>query len=281
MNCKSKGLFLAVALAAAFGFANTAKASPTMTLSVKYVGSALVSDYVDAANFDGTFDSVFSSGLSQYDLTAATTQANTGLVNMFEVYVKYTPNGTTNTADYFQGLTWHVNFGAGLVAAAPDGSAEYAASGTPLFFDNNTASFLSQNGPADGLNDLQGITTLALTNFTTVKANRFGTPSQKAGSLPAYDATVGGTPIGFFGMKFLGNLQAPASITAVDYGAGNASYYPGNGTTAPDALFDVNMAYNGITLPATGNPPPVDTPEPASLGVLALGGMALLARRRR
>lgn len=274
MKFTSKGKYLAGAMAAVLGLATAANASPTMTLSTVYVGSALSTD-ATSASFDGTVGSLFSTGVTTMNLNAVSTQTTPNLVNMFAVYLKYTPSVSAST-DFFQTITWQVQMGPGAHGVAPEGTPELDPSGNPLWFDSEGAfaTYLSSNSNAQ--NDLNAIFTAAQTVWNNVKSVKYATASMPTTKVP-YDPTLG-TPLGFFGMQFNGALAQDITVGAIaPYGDGSASYYPSNGTTAPDAMYDVLFASAPVTILGQG----VITPEPASLGVLALGGLALLARRRK
>jgi hypothetical protein len=260
-------------LAAALSWASVANAS-TVTYTVTYAGST--TSTLSATAFPAD------SSLTKMDLSSPTVEGTANLKSFFDVWVSYTPTDSVNNA--LQALTIVTNLPAGLVPVSPANSTTAT---TKKYFGNsiyNGVQVFGTNADSGGNNDLSVITVISadagtayseLVGQTGASGSDIGGATTGGGS--NYSASLG-TRLGRFGLKFSSVLgDGSYTISVMPGGGSSITEYTdvnaGDGSPAPVSTANANS--NGYSFTVT------TIPEPASLGVLALGGLALLVRRRK
>jgi len=296
MNLKSK-IMGAVVLAAVVGGISSAEAATSITLNVAYVGSttgvtggtaAVAASKVaqntgtgltlSTANTQGGSLATAAAGMTQYtstQLASSAIQGIAGLKNYFAVYVDYVPNSVD---DRLYGVGFNVNVPAGMVPVSSSGLQNLTTQKF-IFWNpidtNSTVGTWDQFGDLGAsAGDLQGVGIFQDT-ADNAYAMAVGTPANTvaAGDDSGYIAGKG-TLLGLFALQFTSTsvTQGTVSVTGT---SGDARWFTADldsSTSASDAALHVN----GFTFSGGAA-----VPEPASLGVLALGGLALIARRRK
>jgi len=279
---KMKSTIVALAVMAAVGASVTAtRAATSVHLDIEYIGST--TNNASAANrvaqnvgtgvllntttAPGGNLSTISSGLTQMNLADPGIQSTTNLKNYFAVYLNFSPDVS---GDVIYGLAVDFTMPTGMVPV----------SGNNLV-DTTTAKILTFN-PTDSV---AGVTTwdtigdfgsaagdLKAVNYYQSDATNagymlIGQPGAVGNGDEAGYIAGKGTLLGVFALRFTGSNVAGAVGASVL--PTNCAWWSGMDPVYSDAAFSANSIPVG------------STPEPASLGVLALGGLALLARRRK
>jgi len=221
----------------------------------------------------GVIPSTVISGLTQYSLTDPATQSVSGLKNYFAAYLNYTP-GDPST-DFIYGFSADIVF--------PSGMAPISSTG---LMDTTTNKLLLWN-PVDTNNTgnptWDTVGDFGSNNFDLKAVTWYQTAASDAGMmLIGQSGAVGngdaagyvsgkGTLLGIFALAFTGTgVHGDVTLSALP---GNVAWWSNGAGVYDNSVFSANAIPVGQSAP--------DTPEPASLGVLALGGLALLARRRK
>jgi hypothetical protein len=273
---RKSGIVLSAAVASVFAIANASYGDPSLTLNLVYVGST--------TTVTASPSNAYSSITTGTDPNTAD-QSKTNQKLVFDVYADYHDNGSAMPFSYarFDVLIG----GTGLVPMSSNGSTAsgdkkyFGSSITYVYYDadadaNVTLGVLSTNedgGSAAG--DLQWISAIDATVGTAYTSN-FGTSAENqtltGGSLYVSGK---GTKIGRFGLGFTGGaLTSDATVTLAETTGNNFLWFT-------DAAGGQAASTNGISSNTYTIHAQSSIPEPASLGVLALGGLALLARRRK
>jgi len=287
MKSKAKFLFMAIAAAAGLGMASMAQATPTVQITMVYRGTVTGNS---APNIDYTGYSTNSFSNTDFNANLSgnsATQNTANLKAIFDVYLLY--NGGTvpvdenglSTTTAFQGVFFDVvltgaitNVSASNVRNSPSPTTTnkyYAAANTDTGTNQGQ---LDTDLDANTAGDMQAITIKDGVNNGIAFYYNFGTAQE---STPALFTPGLGNKVGHFGIAFTnGALASDATISLVQGTGGSFSWYTDPNSPASFQTASTGMSANSITIAAAAG-----TPEPASMGVLALGGMALLARRRR
>lgn len=304
MKLKSKVLSAAV-LAACFASIGAAQAADTITLTLTYLGSTTgvatsaanvaqntgvgkaVTTLAGSVNVSilGTPDGIFNaSGLTQTDLTTSTAQTQAGLKNYYGVYAQY----SGAAGDSLYGVGFNVIMTGGLVPVSSTGVENLTTQKWLAYNpqDGATSATTWSNFGDLGTNqgDLVGVASF---NTSAAQTALMGIGTSAAdGTLASgldgsgYDSTRGGTLLGVFAVAFpaAGIPVGTNGTITLQYG-GLQNFGVFTSPTATTAVYNEN-GFTGSTVTIAGA---VTTavPEPASLGVLALGGLALMARRRK
>jgi hypothetical protein len=282
MSLKSKIVASAV-LAAIVGGTASVNAATSVNLNLVYVGSTINNSnnaitkigqnlglgmLVNTTNFPNGTMTTASAGLTQYDLLNPSTQAVAGLKNYFAVYLDYVPNAAT---DQIYGFGFSVNMPKGMAPVSSNGLVDNTTNKFVLFnpIDDNTgaATWETIGDFGDYAGDLQAIGVYQAT-VGSAQMMMIGQPGSIDNGDNAGYVSGKGTLIGLFALEFMDNSQVVTGNVSLDV-VGKSVTWWSSGT----AMFD-DSAFHGSSVP-------VGSPEPASLGVLALGGLALLARRRK
>ena len=243
---------IATAAIVAASMVSAAQAA-TMSLSVRYIGSTTATT---------------STVLAVKDLTNATFQT-TSWHHYFEVDGTFTGNGS----EAFRNVTIDIST-SHITPTTKTGLANLTSN---KWFANNPTDASSGvavfSGSSDGGTqggDLAAIFIHQDSN-DAAQAQQFGTSSFAEGGVPS--------PLGIFTAEFTSPLAngVNAVITASESGGNSFSFFNSANSNDTDATTQVGGVSSGSYTVAG----PVGTPEPASLGLLTLGGLALLARRRK
>jgi hypothetical protein len=291
MSLKSK-VVGAVVLAGICAGVSSVNAANTVTINMSYLGSTTgVSNnaitkmaqntgtglLLSATNVPGS--AVPTSGLTVMDLTSPTVQGTAGLKNYFAVYADYHPDNPTTDRLYGVGL--NISASSKMVPVSSTG-----------LTDNSTAKFVFYNITDDntgaatwdtfgdlGTNagDLQGV---ALYQATVASAYAMNIGTADAISNGDNEGYISGKGVllGVFAMQFTGTLDKDEVISIATSGSsltGAFAWWDSNVGAGHVSALPGDPGFTGATyvIPAI--------PEPASLGVLALGGLALLVKRRK
>jgi len=285
---KKKSTIVALAMLAAIGAGiSTASATPAIQIKLEYIGSTtgLASGggslnkiaqnsgsglALSTTNSPGGSLSTITAGLTQYDLKTVD-QSTPNLKNYLAMYVKFTPDVVDQ--DYIYGFAADINFPTGM---APVTGTNVSDTTTNKFLAWNlidgwtspASQVWNQQGDLGALaGDLKGVT-FYQDSANTARQMYVGQPLGADDPDSGY-ITGKGTLLGVFALKFnTTGVSGDVSITALP---ANVAWYSSDGPHYDNSVFSANSIAVGATA----------TPEPASLGVLALGGLALLARRRK
>lgn len=260
-------------VAAALAWAGVANAS-TITVTVTYAGSSS-STSLSLTAFP------LDSGLTKLDLTSPTTQTTAGLKNFFDVWVKYTPTDPDNNA--LDGLV--------LIPQLPSNMVAIDSRGGTTLTNNKYFGISSYSGTtvfqsnADANKNLSNVVVLAVDAGTAYaelvgQAGASGTDigTSTSGGSSNFSATLG-TRLGRFGLAFTGAYTSGNSVVSLITPPGNSASEFTDPASEDGSGTPVGISLDNVTSVGVGVASAV--PEPASLGVLALGGLALLARRRK
>jgi hypothetical protein len=270
VNVKIVALAMLVAIGAGV---SCAKAQTPVHFNLEYIGSTTgnASSSLRVAQNSGNgavFTSVYApggdltlikGGLTQMDLTNSSIQATANLKNYFALYVDYWPNADT---DRLCGVGFDITFPTGMAPVTGNNIS-----------DDTTNKFLFWN-PTDGNShnptwdvfrdygslggDLQDIR-MRQTHAANAYAMAVGTLDNLVNNDDSGYIIGKGTLLGLFALKFTQtdvNMWDPIVVVR---NPENICWYTANNDSA--------IVY--------------EAPEPASLGALALGSLALLTRRRR
>jgi len=286
MKSKAKFMIMAVAAAAGLGLAGMAEAAPTVQLTMVYRGTTTGNS---AANVDFTnyAANTLSNPNFSTDLSGnSATQNTANLKAVFDVYLMYNggsvpvdENGLSTTTA-LQGVFFDVVLTGGITnvsASSVKNSPSLTTTNKWYAAANNDTGTqgaqLDTNQDANTAGDMQSITVKDGVNTGIAFYYNFGTAQE---STPALFTPGLGNKIGHFGIAFpSGALASNATISLVQGSGGSLAWYTDPNNPAAFQTSSSGVTANTITISGS------TTPEPASMGVLALGGMALLARRRR
>jgi len=287
MKSKAKFMFMAVAAAAGLGLASMAQADPVVQLTMVYRGTVTGNSPANI-NFSGYSTNSFSNTNFATNLSGnAATQNTANLKAIFDVYLLYNggsvpvdENGLSTTTA-FQGVFFDIVLNGGITHVSASNVTNNPPSSVNKYYPASTFDPTTQGSQLDtnqdsgtAVGDLASVTSKDGVNTGIAFYYNFGTAQESNPSL----FTPGlGNKIGDFGIAFTnGALASNATISLVQGSGGSFSWYTDPANPASFKAIDSGMTSNTITISAAAG-----TPEPASMGVLALGGMALLARRRR
>jgi len=270
------------ASAVALAFSAAAQAAPTLQLGLVYVGSTSATlTTVQATRGQGLLPN---SNLSIQNLSDPSVQT-TAWKHFFDITVHMVPDPSSTEA--LRGATINISTSAGAAGVALNGTTGgltqkyFGFSWADDVTGNTVFSPTANNGDGGTAGDLQGIVIL-----DTDAATAFGTAAGVGGGADTVSSTGAGnpasltlpanTPIGIFGIQLLAASVNGNPVTiAAGPAAGQAfAFFTDTGGTN-------STSSTGTTGGTFLIPGIVATPEPASLGMLALGGLALFARRRR
>jgi hypothetical protein len=290
MKLKSKILASAV-VAASFLASTAAMAAPSISLNLVYLGSttgnansaAKIAQntgngaFLTTATAPGGDLTTITNGLTKTtDLKDNSIQGTTNLKNYFAVYVNFVPDA----GQKLWGVGFDVNYPAGMAPVSGNNNSDTSTAKALLWnpLDTNISNAATwENAGDNGIaGDLIGFGFFQLTADNAF-AMAIGTPD----GIPLNGDDAGyisgkGTLLGVFALKFTStNVTGSVSLTPT---LGNNGWYNTQVNTDVSTLAVSAVGTSGGIQIGTSAP---DTPEPASLGVLALGGLALLARRRK
>lgn len=282
MKLKSK-IVASTVLAAIFAAVSSVSAATQMNLSLVYLGyttaNASAATRVAGANVllnttsaPGGDLTTISNSFTKTALTDPSIQGTTNLKAYFAVYLDYVPNLPT---DSLYGVGFNVLMPAGMAPVTGNNVADSSTNKILLFnpVDGNTGvgtwDTAGDFGPAGG--DLVDIGIFQST-AASAYAMKIGQPAAIDNFDEAGYISGKGTLLGVFALKFTQTgVTGDVSIVGTP---GNTVWFFDN---ADSAQANSDAAFHLATAPIKVG----DVPEPASLGVLALGGLALLARRRK
>jgi hypothetical protein len=286
MSVKSKIVSLAV-LAACFAGANSVQAAASLKLNVVYIGSTTTNGTnasrtpsgqimnslaVNSASPFGNLGSI--TGLTSRDLAASDTQSTSGLKNYFGVYAIFTPD---QAGDVVGGTVFDVSLTGGWSftssLATTLATTQKWLPYNPNDLTAGSGTFGSPIGDGGTAGDMLAILANQTDWANVASITNVGTSG--AGTIGFVSSL--GSPLGVFATTFGGPLAADAKITITPTAGKALNYFDANGGL--HEITAASGAITGYTFTVQGGAPA--TPEPASLGVLALGGLALLARRRK
>jgi len=268
------------ASAVALAFSTAVQAAPTINLTLNYLGSTTAT-LTTAPPTTGQLQSqrglVQNPNLTIQNLSDPSVQT-TAWKHYFDVVVHFNPDPSSTEA--LAGLVVNISTGGGATPVSPNGTVGGTSTkyfGYTLTDDNFATGTFTTNADAGTPGDLQAITYLASdpgSSFDALVGQ--GGPNTISGNGQTGKLLPANAPLGVFGIQLLSSNVAgnPVTLGIVLTTGQNFSYYTDtNGTTVTTGV--------GATPGSFVIPGIVSTPEPASLGVLALGGLALFARRRR
>jgi hypothetical protein len=275
MKFKSKA-FVTAALASVFALANYAFAAPSLTLNIVYVGTTTANTAAATSSFTGV-----NTTAPLPDLSSPAVEQTATFKAIFDVYAIYNDSGLLP----MQTAAFDINTtpGSGLVPVSSNNAKDSASqkwyptvlSDTQLDDDGNPTIhnplFGTNADSGDSAGDLQRVTLIS-SGVGVAYMDQFGTSSQN----PATYVAGKGVKIGRFGLAFSNVLTSSATVSITETAGSSFSWY----MDTSGAANEIGYSTSGISSPGftiTVNA----VPEPASLGVLALGGLALLARRRK
>jgi hypothetical protein len=246
MNKSPIKYLMAAAAVACLGLAGTAKASLTIDIRV---------------------DSVSGTGVTKVDAHHVDVTGTGGTIN-FSVYAVISDGNSNPADDGFKGIRGYILAPKNVDTLHPGPVGNLGANALVAPF-NGAGSVAGQNGidiDGDGFNDLGTLASSASTSVAPFSASM----------------TLGGPDF-----KFL-TFSMPVTNANLVSGGDSIVGFTKVGITNTVVWQEDNVAKNGASAGATFNfvnatlhTVVADVPEPASVGILALGGLALLARRRK
>ncbi len=251
-------------------------------LSLLACGSAAMAQSVTVTpSYIGSFDKIDGTNLGVMNLSTAAAR-NTN--NLHQFALRFSVDGLASDQD-FRNMTFSVSLGAGLHAAnfGSDGFNPYVPNGLNLvtFAPNNPPTWkLASPAQTAIWTNNEDLSTQDLINLfvNTTAASAYRVTPGEAGDngVASYPNGDPGTPT-FIGTALVGfdnGYTGASSVAAVGIIGAEFSYWTNNATGTATQSTSVDNAFTGQSF-AIGA-----IPEPASLGLLGLAGLAALRRRR-
>jgi hypothetical protein len=281
MSLKSKIAGAAV-LAAIVAGVSSASAATSVNLNLFYIGSAVGNAsaatrvaqntgsglLVNNTNFPGGSVNTAVLGMTQYDMTGDTAPTVPNLKNYFALYADFQTDSPAT--DRLYGFGFNIAYTPNV---APVSSTNVRDLTTSKFMfwnpsDSNAAvATWDQAGDfGDFAGDLQAIG-FYQSDSVAAAAMAVGTSANTVDNGDESGYIAGrGTLLGLYALQFVNSTPGVVTVAVIP---GTGALWSGSTPIYSDSIF------HGTSIPVG----PI--PEPASLGVLAVGGLALLARRRK
>jgi hypothetical protein len=243
--------YSSLAAAAVMITSASAAQAATMQLSLQYIGSTTATSQT---------------GLTIQNLSNPAVE-NSSWRHYFEVFASFTPAPSSSEA--FRNMINNIDFSSNITPTTKNGTINNTTNKwfpiNPTDTNSGLSVFTASSDGGTFAGDLQALFTHQDSD-DSAQAQQYGTAAFAEGGTPS--------PLGVFATEMLAPLTQDATITVSEGPGQSFSFF--NAADSNDQNFTTEAG--GIS-PATFTIP--GTPEPASVGLLALGGLALLARRRR